>query len=423
MRLLYLCLGYLLTPIAFGVHLWRGLGDRRHWAHLGERYGFGPRVPPGGFWLHAVSVGEVKAAQPLIDALRHRYAALPITLTTSTVTGRAEALRLYGAGVTVRYLPYDLPGPVNRFLAEIRPVVALVLETELWPILYRGCARVGLPIVLISARLSERSVRRYRGLGGLIRTTLQSISAIGAQTPIDAERFMALGAHPERTTVMGNLKFDVTLPDRLHEQGAQLRSVLGDGRFVWVAGSTHEGEEALLLDAHRQLRQRYPDALLVLAPRHPQRFGHVKALLEQQATRFVTRSTQGRVMADTEVLLLDTLGELNLFYAAANVAFVAGSLKPIGGHNVLEPAMLGKPVLVGPEVATVRAAVDLLRAAGALEIITDGASLVERLCFHAESPASSAEAAAQGLEVLSRNRGCTARAMAMIDTVMSGRIT
>lgn len=419
MRLLYLCLSYLLTPIAFGVHLWRGVGDRAHVAHLGERLGFGETVPAGGFWLHAVSVGEVKAAQPLIVELGRQHPARSITLTTATVTGRAEAVRLYADAVTVRYLPYDLPGATSRFLSAVHPAVAIILETELWPTLYRQCARSGVPIVLLSARLSERSVRRYARLGRLIRNTLQSITAIAAQTVVDAERFITLGAAADRTTVMGNLKFDVTLPEGLRAQGTALRATLGVERFIWVAGSTHEGEEPLLLDAHRQLSAHHGQSLLVLAPRHPQRFGEVAVLLRQRGIRFVARSTRAPVTPETEVLLLDTLGELNLFYAASDVAFVAGSWVPIGGHNVLEPAMLGRPVIVGPNVTTVRVAVDLLRAAGVLEVVDGVDALVRSLGAHASVPSSAQEVPARAEVVLAQNRGSTRRAMTLIDQALA----
>ena len=417
-RLLYLCLGYGLVPFHFALTLWRGLGDPAAREGLGERFGLGRAAPAGGLWVHAVSVGEVQAAASLVQALRQRYPQLPLTVTTATATGRARARALFGDGVEVRYLPYDLPGAVRRFLARVAPRLGIVLETELWPHLYRACARRDLPLVLASARVSERSVRRYRRLGPLVRELFAGHVIVAAQSAADAARFRALGAAPARTPVVGNLKFDFELPAGIEAAGQALRATLGAARPVWIAGSTHDGEEAIVLDAHARLRARHPEALLVLAPRHPPRAAGVAALLRRRGVRFVTRAAGGSVAPDTEVLLLDTLGELKLFYAAGDVAFVGGSLVPVGGHNLLEPAALGRPIVTGPHTANAAAVARLLLDQGAAVTVQDATELAERVGAWLADPAARAATGERGRAVLGANRGALERFLALIEPLV-----
>jgi len=417
-RLLYLCFGYGLVPFHFALTLWRGRGDSAAREGLGERFGFGPAAAPGGLWVHAVSVGEVQAAASLVQALRRRYPQLPLTVTTATATGRARARALFGAGVLVRYLPYDLPGAVRRFLGRVEPRLGIVLETELWPHLYRACARRDLPLVLASARVSERSVRRYRRLGTLVRELFSRRVVVAAQSAADAARFQALGAAPERTPVIGNLKFDFELPPGIDAAGRALRAALGEARPVWVAGSTHDGEEALVLDAHAQLRARHPAALLVLAPRHPPRAAAVAALLRRRGVRFVTRASGAAVAPDTEVLLLDTLGELQLFYAAGDVAFVGGSLVPVGGHNLLEPAALGRPIVTGPHTANAAAVARLLLEEGAAVTVRDAEGLATRVGTWLADPAARQAAGERGRAAVGANRGALARFLALLEPLV-----
>ena len=418
MLTLYICLGYCFAPIALAMNLWRGFRDRSCWRTLGERLGAGPRLAAGGIWMHAVSVGEVQAALPLVRQLRARYAGLPFLLTTSTPTGRCRALSLFGADVTVAYLPYDLPFATARFLDRARPQVAVILETELWPNLFRACARRGIPVVLASARVSARSVRRYRWLGNLIPRTLASGVLIGAQSAADAERFATLGASRSRIHVVGNIKFDVEPQAAALATGAQLREQMGRERAVWVAGSTHEREEELVLDAHLALGAHRPDALLVLVPRHPPRFEAVARLLERRGVRFSRRTRDTAAARDSVVLLVDTLGELVMFYAAGDVAFVGGSLVPIGGHNLLEPAALGKPVLSGPYTANAADIAPLLADAGALEIVADAAALAARLGALFADPSARLRAGESGRAVIAANRGALARLVALIEPLV-----
>ena len=336
MRFVYIVIAYLLAPVVLGSMALRGFRDRSHWEGFSQRLGLGAPVQGGpGIWVHAVSVGEVQASVPLVNALLAKYPQVPLVVTTGTATGRARARALFKDRVDVRYVPIDLPGAVRRFFQRVNPRLAVILETEIWPNLYHRCGRLEIPLVLASARISPRSVKSYRRLVGLFRQALSHGIFIAAQSEQDAERFRSIGASPERTHVVGNIKFDFSLPPNIEAQGAELRRLLGRDRPVWVAGSTHAKEEDVLLAAHRELRARHPDALLVLVPRHPPRFGDVAAALREQGIRFVTRQGGGAAESDTEVYLVDTLGELLAFYSAGDVAFVGGSLVPIGGHNLL----------------------------------------------------------------------------------------
>jgi len=327
MRLLYLCVVYLLAPLVGLAMLLRGFRDHSYWRNFGERFGFGA-VPHAGscIWVHAVSVGEVQASAALVRALHGHYPGMPLVVTTVTPTGAQRARALFTGLAHVRYVPYDLPGSVRRFFDRVRPRVAIILETELWPNLYHECGRRGVPLVLASARISPRSIGRYRRLAALFREALANGIVIAAQSPADAERFRFIGANPLRTHVMGNIKFDFALPEATVQRGAALRREHAPGRPVWVAGSTHAKEEDILLEAHRRVRERYPDALLVMVPRHPARFAEVRAALEVQQVSFAARSRGERCLPGTEVYLGDTLGELMLLYAAGDVAFGGGSL-------------------------------------------------------------------------------------------------
>lgn len=421
MRFLYVLLAYLLAPLVVGVMLWRGLRDRSYWHHFGERFGFGQAPFDGeSLWIHAVSVGEVQAATALVRALRQRYPGMPLVLTTVTPTGAERARAQFGADVWVRYVPYDLPGSVGRFFDRVRPRMAIILETELWPNLYNECGRRRVPLVLASARISPRSATRYRRLSGLFRETLSHGIVIAAQSEADAERFRSIGANPQRTHVTGNIKFDFGLPDDIGDIGAALRVRHAPQRPVWIAGSTHEGEEEILLDVQAQLAAG-PKPLLILVPRHPQRFDEVAALLERRRLRYVRRSSGEPCEPATEVMLLDTLGELLQFYAAADVAFVAGSLVPIGGHNLLEPAALGIATLSGPHNFNAQEIADMLIEVGAVQVVRDAGELGAALRLLLADPLERARRGALGRDAVDRNRGALARLLALIDPVLKER--
>jgi 3-deoxy-D-manno-octulosonic-acid transferase len=420
LRLLYLLAVYLAAPLVSLLLLWRGLRDRSYWHNFRERFGFGAGQRPGGVWVHAVSVGEVQACAALVSALSREHPQLPLTVTTFTPTGAARARALFGNVALVRYLPFDLPGAVRRFFTRVQPRLAVIFETELWPNLYRECGRRRIPLVLASARLSERSVGRYQKLGRLFADTLSQAAVVAAQGETDAARFRALGADPASTHVTGSLKFDFELPPDIAGRGAALRRELAPARPVWVAGSTHGGgEEQVLIDTVRRLRERLPQALLVMAPRHPQRFAEAAAGLTQAGVRFLRRSEGRPPPPECEVLLLDSLGELLEFYAAADVAFVGGSLVPVGGHNLLEPAALGVPVLTGPHNFSSADVVRLLVERGAVEVVRTPAELAGRLAVLLTDSAERERVGALARAAVEGNRGALAKLLALIEPLLS----
>jgi 3-deoxy-D-manno-octulosonic-acid transferase len=420
LRILYLLAAYIAAPLVSALLLWRGLWDRSYRANFRERFGFGPARPPGGVWLHAVSVGEVQACASLVAALHRRHTGVPLTVTTFTPTGAARARALFGNVAEVRFVPFDLPGAVRRFFVRVQPRLAVIFETELWPNLYRECGRRRIPLVLASARISARSASRYLRLGRLFADTLAQADVVAAQGDADAERFRALGADPASTHVTGNIKFDFELPPDIAARGAQLRQQFAPARPVWVAGSTHGGgEEQALIDTVRRLREGLPGTLLVMAPRHPQRFNEAAQSLTQSGVRFVRRSA-GDAAADSEVLLLDTLGELLDFYAAADVAFVGGSLVPIGGHNLLEPAALGVPILTGPYTANAAEVAGLLIGQGAAQIVHNPAELAATLELLLQDPAARARMGSAARACVEANRGALAKLLALIEPLLTG---
>jgi len=412
MRFLYILLAYLLAPVWLTALALRGFRDASHWEGFSERLGFGTPVRGGrSIWVHAVSVGEVQASVPLVNALLEKFPDRTLVVTTGTATGRARARANFKERVDVRYLPIDLPGAVRRFFQRVNPSLAIILETEIWPNLYHRCGRLEVPLVLASARISPRSVNSYRRLVGLFRQTLSHGIFIAAQSEQDAQRFRSIGASGERTHVVGNIKFDFSRPPNIESQGAQLRQLLGTERPVWVAGSTHAKEEDALIAAHRLVRARYPRALLILVPRHPPRFAEVAANLRDQGVNFVSRSSGAGADAGTEVFLVDRLGELLSFYAAADVAFVGGSLVPIGGHNLLEPASLGLPVLSGPNNFNSADVARLLVECGAVRIVDDASQLSAAVCELLADPSARAAMGANGRKAIEDNRGAVRRLM------------
>jgi 3-deoxy-D-manno-octulosonic-acid transferase len=419
-RAIYSLLMMLLAPVAFAVVLLRGFRDHAYWERPGERFGFGSRMASPALWLHAVSMGEVAAAAELVRELRTRHPGIPFVLTTSTPTGRARARALFGKDIDIRFLPYDTPGAVGRFLDRIRPRVAIILETEIWPNLVRSCRRRDVPVVFASARLTARSVAQYRRLGSLFRQTVAAGAMVAAQSAEDAERFIEVGADPARTRVVGNIKFDMRLGESMLEKGRELRAATLGARHVWIAGSTHEGEEEQVLAAHSELRLGDPDLLLLLVPRHPQRFDSVAALLSQLGIPFDRRSGGGAVRAGAQVLLVDTMGELTALYAAADAAFVGGSLVPVGGHNLLEPAVLGVPVITGPHTANSKdIARRLIERGGAVEV-ADPQALAAAVRRLLQDPGARERAVRSARDFIAEHRGAVERLAALIDPLIRG---
>jgi 3-deoxy-D-manno-octulosonic-acid transferase len=424
-RFLYILAAYLVAPLVSLAILWRGIRDRSYWANFGERFGFGERLEPSGIWIHAVSVGEVQASSALVITLRERYPTVPVVVTTLTPTGAARAKSLFKDLAQVRYIPFDLPGSVRRFFNRVQPRLAVIFETELWPNLYHACGRRRIPLVLASARLSPRSVNRYRRLGSLFRDALSRGVVVAAQGESDADRFKALGADPDRTHVTGNIKFDFAVPLDIDDRGRRLREFYAAGRPVWVAGSTHGAEEEVILDAHRVVRRAHPRALLVLVPRHPPRFDEVANALQRSGIRFVRRSQRvgekaGAAAAVADVLLVDTLGELLDFYAAGDVAFVGGSLVPVGGHNLLEPAALGLPILTGPYTDNSADVAKLLIARGAAAVVNDADELGHAVSALLSDPDERARIGEVGRDCVDSNRGALGKLLGLIEPLLRG---
>jgi 3-deoxy-D-manno-octulosonic-acid transferase len=421
LRFIYSWLIRFAAPFAFAVVLWRGVRDRSYWQGLAERFGLGKPLPAPNIWLHAVSLGEMSAAAPLVRALHSRYPQLALAVTAATPAGRARARDLFADLADIRFLPYDTPGSVRRFLERIRPCVAIIMETELWPNLFRECERRGVPVFLASARLSAKSVSRYRRLGSLFAGIFTSNVAVAAQSADDAERFKSIGASAYQTRVIGNVKFDFRVDAGIIETGKILRAAYG-AKPVWVAGSTHAGEEEQVLEAHALLQRHRPDSLLLLAPRHKDRFAAVADLLARRGVKFARRSDMARrsdtarsLPIDTQVLLVDTIGELARLYASADVAFVGGSLAPIGGHNLLEPAALGLPVLTGPSHFNGKEIALLLLSRGAALQVANPQELAAALQRLLDEPAERRRIGSIGKDLVESNRGSVARLLALIE--------
>lgn len=421
MRLLYSLILYLLTPFVLLRLVWRGLRAPGYWRRWGERFGFIPRADgPAPIWVHAVSVGEVQAAVPLLRALLKRYADVPLLVTTTTPTGSEQVRNLFESRVAHVYLPYDLPDAVARFLARARPRLGLIMETEIWPNLYHACARRAVPVLLVNARLSAHSAAGYLRVRGLTANTLRCLHGIAAQSRADAERLLDLGAPAERVRVTGSIKFDMQIPASLTEQAAVLRRDWGVQRPVWIAASTHEGEDDWVLEAHRRVRERHPHALLVLVPRHPERFARVTVLCREQGWNTVLRSERMPTPEDAAVFVGDSMGELLLFFGACDVAFIGGSLIPHGGHNPLEASAQRIPVLFGPHMFNFEQIAELLLTAGAAREVGDAAMLADGVLHWLDDPAARSNAGERGAAVVEANKGARDAVLEMVTQALGG---
>jgi len=418
----YTGLWRLALPLVLARLYWRGRTQPDYRRSLGERLAWGSgragpgavRASPADIWIHAVSVGEVQAAAPLIRRLLESEPARRILVTTTTPTGAERLRTLFGERVAHHYTPFDLPGVMARFIARVAPRLVIVMETEIWPNMLVALERRGIPAALVNARLSERSARGYARLRRLTRPTLGRFALIAAQSPDDAERFVALGAPRERVPVMGSLKFDPVQPEDLATRALDLRRLWGAGRPVWIAASTHEGEELQVLQAHQRLLAHRPDALLVLVPRHPERFEAVAALIARQGLAFARRSQERAVAPDEAVYLGDSMGELTYFLAASDLAFIGGSLAPRGGHNPLEAAVAGIPVILGPHTFNFAAIARMLYEAGAAERVEDVETLSHCLIDLFEASERRAGMGERGRAVVERHRGALERLLAAL---------
>ncbi|WML91702.1 lipid IV(A) 3-deoxy-D-manno-octulosonic acid transferase [Thiothrix lacustris] len=377
-RSLYTALMYLLSPLFILRLLWRSRANSAYRQRIAERFGFGT-VSGSCIWLHAVSVGETIAARPLVERLLKEFPQHTLLVTTTTPTGSDTVKRLFGERVKHCYLPYDLPGSLARLLGRVQPTLLVVMETEIWPNLYAACAQRNIPLLLANARLSERSVRGYARLGQLVRETLANVSLIAARGGQDAFHFLQLGAYSERVVVCGNIKFDLQVPAGLVEQGQQLRQQWGASRPVWVAASTHQGEDEMILRVFARLREVLPDLLLIVVPRHPERFDAVARLCADSHFPSVRRSTGSAFAADTAIIVGDSMGEMLLWYASATLAFIGGSLVAHGGHNPLEAAAFGLPVVSGVHVHNFADIFPPLCEAGGAKLVANETELYAQL--------------------------------------------
>ena len=422
MRILYSFTIYLLTPFLLLYLAVRGLRNRSYLRRWNERLAVGLSGHfTGGIAVHAVSVGEVNAAAPLIRALLNQHPQHALTVTCFTPTGSARLETLFGEAVHHVYLPLDLPGAVQRFFKAIQPSVLIIMETEIWPNLYAGAARLHVPLVLANARISQGALPGYQRLKKLIGPAIRSINWIGAQSETDASRLISLGASPDQLIVSGNLKFDLELPDYVHQQGEALRRGWGEQRPVLVAGSTHEGDEQPLLEALQGVLKQLPDALLVVVPRHPERFEQA-AEKARAAGLVVHRFSSGRECPpQAQCLVVDTMGELLPCYAAADIAFVGGSLQNRGGHNVLEPAALGCPVLIGPHTFNFAEITAGLIACGGARQVHNAPELEARLIELWGNPELRQAMGKAGMDLVQAGRGALKRTLAAVDSLIRQR--
>ncbi|RNE90905.1 lipid IV(A) 3-deoxy-D-manno-octulosonic acid transferase [Marichromatium sp. AB32] len=415
LQLLYTLVLRLTLPLVLLRLVLRGLSRPARELRLGERLARGVPAPPVEVWVHAVSVGEVLAARGLINHLLARTPTCRVLVTTTTPTGAERLHALFGERVAHRYTPYDLPGVQARFLDQARPRLLIVIETEIWPNMLDACAERGIPSLLVNARLSARSARGYAQLGRLTAPTLRRFALIAAQGRGDARRFNALGAEPERVRVTGSVKFDVADDPERETRSAELRAHWGEGRPLWIAASTHEGEEARVLAAHRRVLEHHPEALLVLVPRHPERFDQVAALVETHGFRLARRTDPDADVSEAQVLLGDTMGELAGLIAAVDVAFIGGSLVPVGGHNLLEAAVAGVPALVGPHTFNFAEITTRLIGLGGCARVADSEALAARLTDWLAAPERRAAIGANGRAFVEANRGALARLIGLVE--------
>ncbi|MXZ80036.1 MAG: 3-deoxy-D-manno-octulosonic acid transferase [Gammaproteobacteria bacterium] len=427
MRIAYSTVLYLLSPILLSKLLARILRDRKYLDRLPQRFGYGFSFPKAAkrdseaarIWIHAVSVGEVNAAVPLVKRLKARHPRSPIILTTMTPTGAGRVEQALSGDVTHCYLPYDYPGSVRRFLKKARPDVAVFMETEIWPNYVAACAGRKIPVIFANARLSEKSYRGYRSFRRLIGSSLGMVDAIAVQAQMDAGRLLKLGARSETVHVTGNIKFDIVVADETREAALALRSRIGEKRPVWIAGSTHHPEESLVLEAHAGIRNDCPDALLLLVPRHPERSAQVLRLCARHGLKgMLLTQIPHELPGDTDVVIGNTMGQLPMLICASDVAFIGGSLAPVGGHNVLEACAGGVPAVYGPHMFNFQQISDQVLAQGAGLQVMDERELGETVNTLLNDPVMREGYGTEGLRFVEDNRGALERISELVEQHM-----
>ena len=418
-RFLYSTILYLLSPLLIVYLAFRAIKSPDYRGRWGERFGL-TRLKSTDVLVHSVSMGETLAAIPLIRLIMQSHPELSITVTTTSPTGSAEVRKAFGDSVQHCYLPFDLPWCVRRFLRQVSPKWCVIMETELWPNLVAVAAKRGVRLMLANARLSAKSAAQYAKRPKLSRPMLQRLDIIAVQTRVEAQRFIELGVSQDRVTVCGSLKFDLSItPERL-ANAKLLRQTWGrETSPIWVAGSVHPGEFDAMLTAHRQLLAQWPDALLIIAPRHPEQFSAVAEFVASQGFESVRRSGNFPVAATTQVLVGDTMGELLTFYGAADQAFVGGTLINNGGHNPLEPVAMGVPVMVGPNHWDFAQITQMLADAGGLRVVASADELAANLIEYFAKPELRLQAVNAGLAVVKANRGALQRQFLLAQSLIT----
>ena len=415
---------YLLLPYAVASLVWRALRYPPYWHRWPERFGF---VEPLGaarsIWVHAVSVGEVRCAAALIEALLERYPRHRLVVTTMTPTGSDQVRELFGQRVSHCYVPYDFPDAVRRFFDRVHPEIAVIAETEFWPNLFAECTRRSIPLLLVNGRVSQASLRGYLRVPNVAREMLENADLLCAQTRADAQRLRNLGAPERLVKVTGNLKFDAALPARLAEDGRELRAQWGARRPIWIAASTHRGEERKVLDAFARLRSSFPELLLVIVPRHPERFREVARLCRRRGYEVALRTrTKGEALRlDCDVLVGDTMGELQRLYGAADVAFIGGSLVPKGGQNLLEACAVSVPPIFGPHVFHFEEIAAMALERGAARQVLDVPGLAAAVALYLDEPELRRQAGRAAHTLVTENHGALARTLDFIAEALRER--
>ena len=417
---LYRILVYLILPLALLAQLIKGFRNRGYWLRWGERLGLVPvniqKNAPYDLWLHAVSVGEVRAAIPLVKEMLAKHRDYRILITTMTPTGSDMVKMSFSDSVDHCYLPYDTGLAMQRFVKTIRPERVVVMETEIWPNLINAVKQFGASLIYVNVRLSERSYLKYARVKRFARSVIDQIDLLAVQGETDAKHLKLLGVADNKIHITGSIKFDVSMPASLQESAEVLRRQLGADRLIWIAGSTRDGEEGRIIDAYKTLKSNFPSLLLILVPRHPERFDTVARKAKRHDLKLKKRSTYKKdIKDDVDVYLGDTMGELSLMYAASDVAFVGGSLVPFGGQNILEPCALGKPVLFGPHMFNFLEISRLVIKSGAGSMVKNTEQLTDKLNELLTSPDARDKMGNQAINMIEQHRGALERIQKLLE--------
>ncbi len=412
---LYNIVFYLALPFILCRLLWKSRKNaayKQRWLERLARF-TSPAIDKS-IWVHAVSLGEAIAATPLIKALKSKYPNIRIVVTTMTPTGSAHITKAFGDEVTHIYAPYDYSGAVKRFLRHYNPQLLLIMETELWPNMLHHCAKQNIPIIIANARISANSEKGYSKIRCFMRRLFNNVSVIATQSQLDADRFINIGAKPQQVQVIGNIKFDINIPEHIFADAKELRQKWGNNRPVWIAASTHDNEEEQILTAFKQVKQTLPNALLILVPRHPERFSYATKLCKDQGFKTISHKNGDTCTPNTDIIIGDTIGELVKLYAASDVAFVGGSLVPKGGHNLLEPAAVNVPIITGPYLDNFLEISTLLADADAIIKINNAADLAKHVIELLQNKSLRLTLALGGAKVIKQNQGAMQKILQLV---------